>query len=84
MWILCNNYGKKLAYLKHLTPCSGQELTVWLEDPSLYFQEFFCCCSRYTLSDNLKYHKLTKVANEYQKLAGLFRWEDNAQKHTPH
>ncbi len=96
MWILCNNYGEKLAYLK--PPDSVQRPSV-----SRYGLKTLLCIfwnssgvfhdSLYEMSlmttPYIKYHKLTKVANKYcskydntSKNCGPLRLEDNARKHT--
>ncbi len=91
MWILCNNHGKKLVYLKPLTPCR-------------YGLTFLCIFwnSSGVLHDRIlrmnlmvtpyaKYHKLTKVARNYcshygktSENCGPMRLEEKARKLTVH
>ncbi len=96
MWILCNNYGQKLAYLK--PPDSVQRPKV-----SRYGLKTLLCIfwnSSGVLHDRVsemslmatpyaKYHKLTKVAWNYcsyydktSENCGPLRLEENACKHT--
>ncbi len=95
MWILCNNYGKKLAYLK--PPDSVQRPGV-----SRYGLKTLLCIfwnSSGVLQNRVsemsimatpyaKYHKLTKVArnncSHYDKTSehyGPLRLGENARKH---
>ncbi len=96
MWILCNNYGKRLAYLK--PPDSVQ----WQRVSRYGLKTLLCIFwnSSGVLQDRVsemslmptpyaKYHKLTKVAknycSHYDKISancGPLRLEENARKHT--
>ncbi len=96
MCILCNNYGKKLAYLK--SPDTVQRPSV-----SRYGLKTLLCIfwnSSGALHDRVsemslmatpyaKYHKLAKVARNYcshydktSENSGPLRLEENARKHT--
>ncbi len=96
MWIFCNNYGEKLAYLK--PPDSVQRPRV-----SRHGLKTLLCIiwnSSDVLHDRVsemsrmptlyaKYRKLTKVAwnycSNYDKTSGNYgplRLEENARKHT--
>ncbi len=96
MWILCNNYNKKLAYLK--PPDSVQ----WPRVSRHSLKTLLCIFwnSSGVLRDRVtemslmatpydKYHKLTKVArnycSHYDKISencGGLRLKENAYKHT--
>ncbi len=94
MCILCNNYGKKLAYLK--PPASVQRprvrryglkplLCIFRNSSDVFhnrLEEMSLVATPY-----VKYHKLTKVANKYcshydNTLENCASLEDNARKHT--
>ncbi len=96
MWILCNNYWKKLVYLKPHD--SVQEPRV-----SKYGLKTFLCIfwnssgvlqnelleTSPTVTPYVNYDKLTKVANKYcsnyektSENCGPLRLQDNALKHT--
>ncbi len=84
MWILCNNYGKKLAYLK---PPESVQLPRASKYGLLCIRVFSSCVFQNRLKEMslmatpyATYHKLTKVANTYcsvihRKIAGLYVWK---------
>ncbi len=95
MWIICNNYGKRLAYLK--PPDSVQ----WSRVRRYGLKTFLCIFwnSSAVFQDRLlemslmatpyvKYHKLTKGANKYcshydnTENCGPLRQEENARMYT--
>ncbi len=96
MWILCNNYGKRLAYLKPNDSVQRPRI-------SRYGLKAFLCIFRNSsdvfhnrlkemslmATPYVKYHKLTKGANKdcshYDNTwenCGSLRLEDNARKQT--
>ncbi len=91
MWILCNNYGIKLAYLK--PPASGRVSRYGLKTFLCIFWNssgvFHDRPEKMSLmaTPHVKYHKLTKVSNKYcshfdNTSENCRPLDDNARKYT--